>query len=118
MKTWGSYKEMVNTLRKSPYDILATLSMQRVDMWHAATGVATEAGELLDVIKKTAIYNKPIDVGHVIEELGDLEFYMEQLRQNLNITREEVLMHNMNKLGIRYAAGYSDQAAQQRADKK
>jgi hypothetical protein len=59
----------------------------------------------------------------VIEELGDLEFYMEGLRQGFGITREEVLTTNIYKLALgpkaRYKGGkYSDKAAQDRADKQ
>jgi NTP pyrophosphatase (non-canonical NTP hydrolase) len=86
-------------------------------MWHAATGIIGEAGELIDAIKKHVIYNKPLDHANIVEELGDLEFYMEYMRQVTGTTREETLAQNMAKLGIRYAKGYSDQAAQVRADK-
>ena len=78
--------------------------------------MAGEAGELIDAIKKPAIYNKPIDLANVLEEMGDLEFYLEGLRQALNITREQVLHANYSKLKVRYQGlVYSDQAAQQRA---
>ena len=75
-------------------------------------------GELLDAIKKFVVYNKELDIANVIEELGDLEFYMEGLRQCLRISREETLRENMVKLGKRYReAVYSDKAANERADK-
>jgi hypothetical protein len=64
------------------------------------------------------VYGKPLDRGNVLEELGDLEFYMEGLRQGIQATREEVLRHNMAKLSKRYSSGsYSDAQAQERADK-
>ena len=85
---------------------------------HMAVGVSGEAGELLDAIKKRVIYRKPLDRENVIEELGDLEFYLEGLRQSLEITREETIEHNVVKLQKRYSgAKYSDAAAQARADK-
>lgn len=84
-----------------------------------AVGVSGEAGELLDAIKKVAVYRKPVDRANVVEELGDLEFYMEGLRQGLGITREETLLANINKLSKRYEGlKYSDSAAQTRADKQ
>lgn len=43
---------------------------------------------------------------------------MEGLRSSLGITREEVIGANIKKLSKRYADGYSDKAAQERADKK
>lgn len=109
---------MVTDLFKPGADLLATLTPDKCDLWHAATGTAGEAGELLDAIKKHVVYNKELDRENVIEELGDMEFYMEALRQKLGITRHETLFHNHNKLmKKRYPNGYSDAAAIARADK-
>ena len=118
MKTWNSHREMVSEIHKKSIEDLKGLDAGKVNIWHAATGIATEAGELLSSIKAIVIYNKPMDLDNIIEELGDLEFYMEHLRQELMITRNEVIAHNMEKLGKRYKDGYSDKAAQEREDKK
>lgn len=112
---WKTHAQMVAELTKNPKDMRLTLG--QLDLWHAATGVATEAGELLSTIKAHVIYQREIDRENIIEELGDLEFYTERIRQNQNITREEVLNANMVKLNKRYGTGYSDVAAQERADK-
>lgn len=113
-----THPEMVKALVKSGDMILASLSPQKVDAWHAATGVVGEAGELIDAVKKYVIYNKPLDRENMVEELGDLEFYMEQIRQCVGITREETLEYNIKKLSVRYEnLKYSDAAAQARADK-
>lgn len=112
------YADMVKVLKKPGQDIIDGLTPQKADLWHHATGVAGEAGELVDAIKKAAIYGKTIDIENVKEELGDLEFYMEGIRQNLGITREETIQNNVGKLAIRYASkAYSDEDAQRRADK-
>jgi NTP pyrophosphatase (non-canonical NTP hydrolase) len=109
---------MVRALVKDPSRILDTLNTAQTDMIHAVLGIAGETGELVDAIKKMAIYNKPLDMENVIEEMGDIEFYMAQLRDRLMITRETVLAANIAKLNKRYAGGtYTDQAAQDRADK-
>lgn len=117
MKTWATHTDMVSELYKNGAETLKTLTPERVEQWHAATGICGEAGELLDAVKKMVIYNKPLDRVNVVEELGDLEFYMSYLRLRTGITREECLEANMHKLGIRYGSGYSDAAAQARADK-
>lgn len=112
------YADMVAKLAKPGYAIQDSLSPQKCHMIHMAVGISGEAGELLDAIKKAVIYNKPIDIENVIEELGDLEFYLEGLRQGLGITREETLATNIRKLSVRYKMlTYSDQQAQDRADK-
>lgn len=112
------YSEIVNTLAKDGQLIINGLTRETMHRLHMAVGVAGEAGELLGAIKKESVYNKPIDRANVVEELGDLEFYMEGLRQSLDITREETLEHNIAKLSKRYEGlRYSDAAAQNRADK-
>lgn len=84
-----------------------------------AMGVCGEAGELSDAIKKWAIYRKDLDVENVVEELGDLEFFVERIRQIVGISRDQTLQHNYNKLARRYDNhNYSDTQAQQRRDKK
>ena len=109
---------MVAKLAKSGADIKDELTAASTHLLHMAVGVSGEAGELLDAIKKHAVYTKPIDRENVIEELGDIEFYMAGLRQGLGITREETLKHNIDKLGKRYKGhNYSNKQAQQRADK-
>lgn len=114
---WPSHDQMVARLAKSGAEILATLTPEKVDLWHAATGIVTEAGELMDMVKKYVVYNKPLDLINGVEEMGDIEFYLEQARQNLRIARMVVVNLNMQKLAKRYPTGYSDAAAQARADK-
>ena len=114
-----NHAEMVKVLCKSGETIAQELTGSDAHTLHMAVGISGESGELLDAVTKATIYRKPIDHENVIEELGDLEFYMEGLRQGLNITREETLEANIAKLGKRYEGlTYSDTAAQVRADKE
>lgn len=111
--------DMVRRLAKPGEQIVTEISPIQGHMLHMAVGVSGEAGELLDAIKKHTIYQKPLDRVNVVEELGDLEFFMEGLRQATGITREETLKANYDKLSVRYHSGtYSNAQAQDRADKK
>lgn len=113
------YADFVRKLAKPPEDLLKQLTVSKVNAWHAATGISGEAGELLDAIKRYAVYDKPIDLMNVREELGDLEFYLEMIRQALGISRVETITCNVSKLAERYAnLVYSDQACNDRADKR
>lgn len=113
------HADMVRTLAKSGEAIREAITAEEAHLLHMAVGVSGESGELLDAVKKAAIYKKPVDRENVIEELGDLEFYMEGLRQGLAITREETIAANIAKLGKRYQGfKYTDAAAQARADKQ
>jgi len=98
--------------------LLKKLAGQKEDLIHAVLGVAGEAGEMVDAIKKHAIYGKELDVKNVIEELGDMRFYLQALQNLLNISEQSVLQANANKLAERYKKlEYSDKAAIERADK-
>lgn len=112
------HADMVQQLAKSGAAILSTMTSEKMDLIHGAVGISGEAGELLDAVKKHCVYNKSLDRENVIEELGDMEFYMQMVRANLGITRNETLHANIEKLAKkRYKDGYSDAAAQARADK-
>ncbi len=112
------HSEMVAALVKSGELIKQELTDEQANLWHMATGVSGEAGELLDAIKKNCIYQKPLDRENVIEELGDLEFYMEGVRAAVGVTRQQTLDANISKLSKRYEGlKYSNQAAIDRADK-
>jgi NTP pyrophosphatase (non-canonical NTP hydrolase) len=87
-------------------------------MNHAALGVCGEAGELADAIKKHIHYGKPLDKKNVLEELGDLRFYIQAVMNLVGISEKEILQHNADKLSERYVGlSYSDEAAIIRADK-
>lgn len=112
-----THPELVKTLCKSGSLIVSQLSPEQAHLLHMAVGISGEAGELLDAIKRHTIYQQPLDLVNVIEELGDLEFFMEGLRQAIDIPRKIPLECNIEKLTQRYGEKYTDQAAKERKDK-
>ena len=117
MNVFERHAIMVDELAKDGALIAKEMTPQTAHILHMAVGISGEAGELLDAVKKAVIYQKDLDHKNVVEELGDIEFYMQGLRKALNITRVETLEANLNKLGVRYKEGYSDLSAQVREDK-
>lgn len=106
----------------------------KVDTWkemnhHAKGGVCEEAGELSNAIKQHITFGAPLGsimkgeknqtvLQNIVEELGDIRFYMEAVCHLYGITEEEILQKNADKLSKRYVGlRYSDDAAQNRADK-
>ena len=124
-RTPRSYQHSVNLhrlivarLAKDGGQMMVEQSPQDCHLNHMVIGLAGECGELVDAIKRKTIYRKPLDMANVIEELGDIEFYLEGIRNSLCITRQETLDANIAKLEARYNSGsYSDKQAQERADK-
>lgn len=119
MKNENIYSEMVSKLIKPANEIADQLTVANVHTLHMVVGVSGEAGELLDTIKKSVVYGKPIDMENIIEELGYIEFYIEGLRQGLGISRQQTLEANINKLHKRYHKHcYTNEQAIKRSDKK
>lgn len=105
----------IGTQERLPYN---AITGDQAHLIHMAVGIAGEAAELLEPFINNLISNEPLDISNIIEELGDIEFYLQGLRQGLQIERDHVLQENINKLSVRYSSlSYSDAAAQQRADK-
>lgn len=77
----------------------------------AAFGLSAEAGEFTEVVKKIILQGKPYsaeNVFHMKRELGDLCWYLAQACMALDITFEEILQMNYEKLSARYPEGSFD----------
>ena len=113
------HKILAEKLAKPGEQIVSEMTPLKAHLMHMAIGVSGEAGELLDAIKKHVMYGKELDVENVIEELGDIYFYMQGIMNGLGLERDQIIQHNIRKLSKRYSAGtYSNEQAQERADKE
>ena len=89
-------------------DRLNELKAQGADvsrLMTAAFGMSAEAGEFTEVVKKIILQGKPYteeNIFHMKRELGDLCWYLAQACMALDITFEEVLEMNYQKLSARY----------------
>lgn len=81
---------------------------------HAALGIATEAGEFLDPLKKYLFYGKEYDEVNLREELGDLLWYIAIACDALDTTVELEMARVIAKLQVRYPEKFSDYLAQHR----
>ena len=118
MKDPNQYRQFVRKLCKPGKDIVYELNPVDAHLLHMAVGISGEAGEMLDAIKKSAIYRRPLDVANVREEAGDILFYLTGLLDSLGIELQDVIMENMDKLSLRYQSlSYSNAQAIARMDK-
>lgn len=78
---------------------------------HGAIGCGTEAGELLDQVKRHIFYGKDLDAVNVMEECGDLLWYIALTLDSVGYTLEEAMAHNIDKLRARYPKKFTEEAA-------
>ena len=74
----------------------------------AGVGINAEGGEFLEIIKKMVFQGKPWNEDnreHLIIELGDIMWYVAQATMALDISFDEVIDTNINKLKKRYPGG-------------
>ena len=74
----------------------------------AALGLSAEAGEFTEVVKKILLQGKPYNednIFHMKRELGDIMWYLAQACMALDISFEEVIEMNIEKLSARYDKG-------------
>ena len=77
----------------------------------ASVGMCAEAGEFTEVVKKIVFQGKPVNeenLFHLKRELGDIMWYVAQACMGLDISLDEVLAMNVEKLSARYPAGAFD----------
>lgn len=86
-------------------------------MASGALGLVGEAGEVADIIKKVLFQGKIMDSTvrqKLIEELGDVLFYLTFLSSVLGTDIDEVREANVQKLIQRYPEGFSVEASENR----
>ena len=77
----------------------------------AAVGMSAEAGEFTEIVKKIIFQGKPVNednLFHMKRELGDIMWYFMQACMALDVSPEEVIEMNVDKLKARYPGGEFD----------
>ena len=77
----------------------------------AAVGISAEGGEFMEIVKKMVFQGKPWNDDnreHLIIELGDVMWYVMQACMALDVSIEDVIAGNVEKLKKRYPGGEFD----------
>ena len=77
----------------------------------AAVGISAEGGEFMEIVKKVIFQGKPWNEDnhdHLVIELGDVMWYVMQACAALNVSLDDVIKGNVNKLKKRYPGGDFD----------
>jgi NTP pyrophosphatase (non-canonical NTP hydrolase) len=69
-------------------------------------GLAGEAGEVIELIKKHLYHGKELDKDALIKELGDVMWYVAAICSQVGLSLEDVAERNVAKLSARYPNGF------------
>ena len=82
-------------------------SLDRKDVLiNGVMGLCGEAGEAIDIVKKHLAQGHALNRDALIKELGDIAWYLAETAYALDVSLEEVLQENINKLQARYPNGF------------
>lgn len=84
-------------------------------LWNAI-GVAGEAGEIAEHVKKGLLHQHGLDREKLAKEIGDVAWYLAALCTKLGLDFGEVLAANIDKLKTRYPDGYKSGDSVARVD--
>ena len=70
-------------------------------------GLCGESGEAIDIVKKHLHQGHELDREKLVKELGDIAWYLAETAYALDVSLEDVLQNNIDKLKKRYPEGFS-----------
>ena len=81
-------------------------------------GVNGEIGEVTDLFKKCIYHGHNLCVGELVEELGDVMWYLTNIASLYGIPMTYILDENIKKLEERYPEGFSKEKSINRKEYK
>ena len=109
------------SLTMNKYQSLANRSSGAGGVGHqrvivSALGLAGEAGEFANLVKKMTAHGHPFDPEALKDELGDVLWYLAEAATAVGLDLEEVASQNVNKLIKRYPQGFSEEKSRNRGE--
>ena len=82
----------------------------------SALGLAGEAGEFANLVKKMTAHGHPFNPEDLKDELGDVLWYLAEAATAVGLNLEDIASQNVEKLIKRYPEGFSEQDSINRAE--
>ena len=79
-------------------------------------GLCGESGEAIDIVKKWLAQGHELDKEKLAKELGDICWYVAETATALNLSLEQIMEANIEKLKKRYPEGFDSARSVNRAE--
>ena len=83
---------------------------------NSVMGLCGEAGEAIDIVKKWMAHGHELDREHLAKELGDIAWYLAEAATALDLSLDDILQANIEKLKKRYPQGFDTARSQNRTE--
>lgn len=83
---------------------------------NAALGLAGEAGEVADLLKKVLYHGHDLDRSKLADELGDVLWYLAAVASLHGLYLDDIAERNIAKLLVRFPNGFTQEDSVARVD--
>ncbi len=96
----------VNEYQKLAMTTLNPELSQKDVLINGVMGLCGESGEAIDIVKKWLAQGHELDKEKLAKELGDICWYLAETATALDLSLEEIMAANIEKLRKRYPDGF------------
>jgi NTP pyrophosphatase (non-canonical NTP hydrolase) len=96
----------INEYQKAALRTEKGMSKEYPRLLNGLMGLNGEAGEAIDILKKSMFQGHDLDHEHLAKELGDVAWYLAVSADALGYDLETIFQMNVDKLRARYPEGF------------
>ena len=97
----------INEYQKLAMTTLNPALSERDVLINGVMGLCGESGEVIDIVKKHLAQGHELNREKIIDELGDVAWYIAEIATVLGVQLEDILTGNIEKLKRRFPDGFS-----------
>ena len=97
----------INEYQKLAMTTLNPALSERDVLINGVMGLCGESGEVIDIVKKHLAQGHELNREKIIDELGDVAWYIAEIATVLDVPLEDILTRNIEKLKRRFPDGFS-----------
>ena len=106
----------VNEYQKLAMTTLNPALSKKDILINGVMGLCGESGEAIDIVKKWLAQGHELDKEQLAKELGDICWYLAETATALDLSLEDIMAANIEKLKKRYPDGFEAQRSINRAE--
>lgn len=106
----------INEYQKLAMTTLNPALSEKDVLINGVMGLCGESGEAIDIVKKWLAQGHELDKEKLAKELGDICWYLEETATALDLSLEDIMAANIEKLRKRYPEGFDTERSVNRKD--
>ena len=116
----GNIGQELQSMEMNEYQNLALRTSNSTNeedlILNGVLGLSGETGEVADLVKKYIFQGHKLDKAKILDELGDVLWYIAITAKGIGVELDEVANHNVEKLRKRYPAGFESERSVNRVE--